>query len=231
MEHALNEICEVLETYKGRDKFLRTLCYSAKLVGGLTANKLHAERWQIFSSQMSSTRAVLRLLDDLPMLKYNIEYGLGKSEPDKFMATVGVVTNIIDQIYYPIEKIAWLAEHKLISGQNGDVWDTASSVCWVLSIYLTLMRSLRYLNILHHHKSRLDIKVDDRVLKKLMLEQKMEVLTCLRLSLDFIHAINTLPSGFLWSSKLNTWQVGLVATASSFLGLYQLFAKRSSKTD
>lgn len=59
----------------------------------------------------------------------------------------------------------------------------------------------------------------------------MEVLTCLRLSLDFIHAINTLPSGFLWSSKLNTWQVGLVATASSFLGLYQVFAKRSSKTD
>lgn len=70
----------------------------------------------------------------------NVVHCLFTQEPDKFMATVGVVTNIIDQIYYPIEKIAWLAEHKLISGQNGDVWDTASSVCWVLSIYLTLMR-------------------------------------------------------------------------------------------
>lgn len=89
---------------------------------------------------MSGTRAVLRLLDDLPMLKYNLEYGLGSEEPDKLMASLGVTTNIIDQIYYPIEKMAWLAEHELLSNVNATYWDTASSVFWVLSIYLTLMK-------------------------------------------------------------------------------------------
>lgn len=53
---------------------------------------------------------------------------------------LGVATNTIDQLYYPIEKMAWLAEHKLISVHDSKPWDTASSVCWVLSIYLTLMK-------------------------------------------------------------------------------------------
>lgn len=56
------------------------------------------------------------------------------------MAMLGVTTNVIDQIYYPIEKMSWLAEHNLINTENAKIWDTASSVCWVLSIYLNLMR-------------------------------------------------------------------------------------------
>lgn len=55
------------------------------------------------------------------------------------MASIGVVTNVIDQIYYPIEKIAWLAENNLISA-DGNKWDTVSSIFWVASIYLTLLR-------------------------------------------------------------------------------------------
>lgn len=57
---------------------LRALCYSTKLIGGLCKDELHAKRFAAFSSQMSNARAVLRLLDDLPMLQYTIEYGLGK---------------------------------------------------------------------------------------------------------------------------------------------------------
>lgn len=60
-------------------------------------------------------------------------------EPDQLMASIGVITNFIDQLYYPVEKIAWLAENKLISA-DGDKWDTISSFFWVASIYLTLMR-------------------------------------------------------------------------------------------
>ncbi|KAJ8909660.1 hypothetical protein NQ315_003720 [Exocentrus adspersus] len=81
LKEVLNEICLLLETYKGRDK-----------------------------------------------------------EPDRYLAQLGVLTNVIDQIYYPIEKMAWLAEHKLVSGINNSRWDTASSICWVLSIYLTLVK-------------------------------------------------------------------------------------------
>ncbi|XP_017783794.1 PREDICTED: peroxisomal membrane protein 11C isoform X2 [Nicrophorus vespilloides] len=203
---------------------------STKLIGGLAGNEVVAKRLLAFSSKMSGTRAVLRLLDDLPMLKYNLEYGLGGEEPDKLMASLGVVTNVIDQIYYPIEKMSWLLEHKLIDGNNGGAWDTASSVFWVASIYFSLMRNLRYVAVLEKHKNCIGSVADKReTLEKLLLNQKFEFLTCIRLSLDLVHAINTLPKGYLWGEKLNNWQVGLIASASSFLGLYQLFAKRQMK--
>lgn len=68
------------------------------------------------------------------------------------MSQLGVLTNIIDQVYYPVEKIAWLAEHKLITGVNNNKWDTLSSVFWVSSIYLTLLKTLRYIAVLQKHK-------------------------------------------------------------------------------
>lgn len=66
-------------------------------------------------------------------------------------------------------------------------------------------------------------------LEKLLARQGLETLTCVRLSLDFVHAVNTLPEGFLWSSKLNNWQVGVIATLSSVLGIYQIYVKRASE--
>ncbi|KAK4882917.1 hypothetical protein RN001_006236 [Aquatica leii] len=222
-----NDLCNVLETYKGRDKFIRTLCYTSKLIGGIASDELFAKRCFIFSSQMSATRAVLRLFDDIPMLKYTLQYGLGKKEPDEFMASVGVLTNVVDQMYYPIDKIAWLADLKLITVKSNETWDTASSVFWVLSIYLNMLRTLRYITILQKHKKCVNGESDKSAIIKLLLTQNTELLTLIRLSLDLVHAISTLPPGFLWSSKLNPWQVGLIGTISSFLGLYQLFSKRS----
>ncbi|VEN57391.1 unnamed protein product [Callosobruchus maculatus] len=73
----LDEICSLLETYKGRDKILRTFCYTTRLIGGLHSNNELSKKLLHFSSIMSDTRATLRLLDDLPMLQYNLQYGLG----------------------------------------------------------------------------------------------------------------------------------------------------------
>lgn len=63
-----------------------------------------------------------------------------KQEPDKIMAQLGVVINFLDQMYYPIEKMSFIAQYKLVSGLSNTKWDTASSICWVLSIYLTLLK-------------------------------------------------------------------------------------------
>ncbi|CAG9824053.1 unnamed protein product [Phaedon cochleariae] len=228
MQSVLDEICLLLETYKGRDKILRTLSYVTKLVGGLHNNEEIAKKLLIFSSKMSGARATLRLLDDIPMIQYTLQYGLGKTEPDRLMAQLGVLSNVIDQVYYPIEKISWLAEHKLISGIDNDKWDTASSVCWVLSIYLTLIKTFRYITVLEKHKGCVS-KDGSIPLERILRLQKYEMLTLLRMSIDFVHAVNTLPPGFLWSSKLKTWQVGFVGTLSSLLGLYQIFYKRTLK--
>lgn len=56
------------------------------------------------------------------------------------MAQLGVLTNFLDTLYYPVEKMSFLAQYKLVNGLSNTKWDTASSVCWVLSIYLTLLK-------------------------------------------------------------------------------------------
>jgi peroxin-11C len=99
-----------------------------------------SKKLAIFSSKMSQTRANLRLLDDLPMFQYSMDYGLGEKEPDQYMSVIGVVTNAIDHLYYPVDKICWLIEQKIINVKNTERWDTINSILWVSSIYLNLMK-------------------------------------------------------------------------------------------
>lgn len=73
----LAKILDFLDTYRGRDKVLRTLCYTSKCASGLLSNEDVSKRLDNFSSQLSACRAALRLLDDIPMLAYVAEYGLG----------------------------------------------------------------------------------------------------------------------------------------------------------
>lgn len=56
------------------------LCYTTKLASGLCKkdNPDLAKRLATFSSKISGARATLRLIDDIPMLQYTLEYGLGK---------------------------------------------------------------------------------------------------------------------------------------------------------
>lgn len=56
------------------------------------------------------------------------------------MAVLGVIANIVDLLYYPVEKLCWLSEHKIIKLKNGDYWDNINTVFWVLGVYLNLMR-------------------------------------------------------------------------------------------
>lgn len=57
-------------------------------------------------------------------------------------------------------------------------------------------------------------------------KHRLEILSLLRLSLDFVHAVSYLPTGYLWGGKLSTFQIGAVGTASAAIGIYQIFAKR-----
>lgn len=59
---------------------MKALCYTTKLAGGLynESNPNLAKSLSTFSSKISAARATLRLIDDIPMLQYTLEYGLGK---------------------------------------------------------------------------------------------------------------------------------------------------------
>lgn len=123
-------------------QIMKALCYVAKLTGGLTArqNADLSRKLLIVSSKISGARTTLRLVDDLPLLQYTLEYGWGGCEPDRTMSLIGVLANIVDHVYYPIEKVCWMAEHKLLHVANPDGWEKISSVFWVTSIYLNLMK-------------------------------------------------------------------------------------------
>ncbi|KAF7278302.1 peroxisomal membrane protein 11C-like [Rhynchophorus ferrugineus] len=221
----LDETCSILESYRGRDKILRVLCYASKLLGELQSNPELAKKFSIFGSQMSATRATLRLLNDLPTLKSNLQYGLGKNEPDDIIAKLGVVSHIIDQIYLPIEKMSWLAKYKLLTGVDNNKWDNASSVCWAITTYLTIIKTVRYLILLQKHTSCFS---EEKSISPDQLQnvKNYNMWNLLRLCMDFIHAVNTLPPGFFWSSRLKPWQVNVIATTSSIVGIYLLIYKR-----
>lgn len=221
----LDETCAILETYKGRDKVLRTLCYLSRLVGELQNNPELAKKLNTFGSQMSATRTTLRLFDDLPALKNNIQYAFGKNEPDRYMAIFGTASNIIDQIFLPLEKISWLAKHKLLTGINNTKYETASSACWVLTSYITILKTMRYLLLLERHKGCID-KAKSISPEKLKNLKSFHLWTVTRAFLDFIHAVNTLPPGFLWSSRIRPLHINIVATGSSLLGIYLIIYKR-----
>lgn len=228
MGECLDEFCEMLDTYGGRDKVMKALCYSAKLISGLNlkSNPDLAKKFAIFSSQISKARATLRLIDDIPMLQYTLEYGWGQKEPDRTMSCLGVFANIVDTLFYPVEKICWLAEYKLLDVKDPDKWDTINSVFWVLSIYLNLMRTLRNFAMMEQHRGCPNSGQTKEYLEKLLKKQRMEMISMVRLSLDFTHAVSTLPKGFLWGGKLETWHVGLIGTLSAALGIYQFITKK-----
>lgn len=58
---------------------MKAICYGAKLVSGIqkTSNPEYSRKFAVISSKISGARATLRLIDDIPMIKYAIDYGLG----------------------------------------------------------------------------------------------------------------------------------------------------------
>ncbi|XP_031620246.1 peroxisomal membrane protein 11C [Contarinia nasturtii] len=229
----LDEVCDMLDTYGGRDKVMKILCYSAKLAAGLNVDKNPdlAKRFATISSKISGARATLRLIDDIPMLQHTLEYGLGSKESDTALSIIGVITNTVDHLFYPVEKICWLAEHKCLTVENPDRWDTISSIFWVSSIYLNLMRTCRCIILMEQHKHCLE-RADTPVqvtLAALLARQRMELISVIRLSVDLTHAVSTLPKGWFWGGKLKTWHVGALGTLSAMIGIYQYFAKKKLK--
>lgn len=223
-EEWLDDVCQMLSNYNGRDKVIRTLCYAAKLASTVSTDPRTVERLKIFSSKMSQTRATLRLFDDLPQLQSTLQYGLGRSEPDRAMSIIGVIGNIADTLYYPIDKTCWLAEHKLLHVKNPGFWDMMSSFFWLLSNYLNLIKTLRLISITKYHEKycETNTKVDPYTYQMKLLQN----ISIMRNCIDIVHAGSTLPDGMLWGGKLKAWQVGLIGTISSLLGMYQFLAKQ-----
>ena len=214
-------ISDYLETYEGRDKFLKALSYTAKLFTLGATSRETERKLRIFSSRMSECRVILRLLDDIPMIHYATTYEWGRKEPDWLIRWAELVQITMDVVYCPIEHISWAGEQELIK-INNEAWDNVSTWFWIVSLHLSLTKSLRKLK----HLNEANCSTSKTALKIVKKQGRNELLSCIRLTLDITYAVSYLPLGVLWGGKLNTWQVGALGTLSSLIGLYQALSKR-----
>ncbi|XP_030395904.1 peroxisomal membrane protein 11C-like isoform X2 [Gopherus evgoodei] len=221
----VSSLVSVLESYRGRDRVIRTLCYGCQLAGGVLARKSPTEsemgrRLLAVSAQLSHCRTVLRLFDDLAMLAYSRQYGLGAKEEDTIVRWLSVLNNLADQLYYPCEHVAWAADADVIR-TNSHKWWTLSTAFWGLSLVLGIVRSLRILFQLRRKLRNRTGESLEQSQKEIDAQVKSEVLSILSSMADLSNAVHWLPPGFLWAGQFPPWLVGLMGTISSLIGVYQ----------
>lgn len=238
MQQSMESLVRLLESYRGRDKVIRTACYGSQLIGGVLSRKPDADvslqqlgkRLLLFSAQLSHCRTVLRLFDDLSMLAYSHSYGTGVGEADAGVRLISVLTNVADQLYYPCEHIAWAADAELIKVKS-DKWWLLCTVLWGNSLLLGILRSLRVLMLLK--KKLRSYEGDGRASSHSHLRRKMrrELLSVVSSMADLSNAIHWMPPGFLWAGRFPNWLVGLMGTISSLIGLIQMNTGSSDQTE
>ncbi|NWT46111.1 PX11C protein, partial [Chroicocephalus maculipennis] len=223
---ALSGLVAALETYRGRDRVVRALCYGCQLAGGALAGPqappsgLPGSLLAV-SAQLNACRTALRLFDDFAMLSYSCSYGLGPKDEDGLVRGLSVLCNLANQLYYPCEHVAWAADAGVLR-VSSQKWWTLSMGLWAFSLLLGILRSLRILfqlrRKLRQHKGSTSSPLSQKETKA---QVKAEVLSILTDMADLSNAIHWLPPGILWAGRFPPWLVGLLGTVSSLIGIYQ----------
>ncbi|XP_029889555.2 peroxisomal membrane protein 11C isoform X3 [Aquila chrysaetos chrysaetos] len=202
---ALNGLVAVLETYRGRDRVVRALCYGCQLAGGALAGPQASPSrlpgsLLVVSAQLSACRTALRLFDDFAMLSYSCGYGLGPKDEDGLVRGLSVLCNLANQLYYPCEHVAWAADAGIIR-VGSQKWWTVSTALWAFSLLLGVLRSLRILFQLRRKLRQHKCTSSPLSQKEMKAQVKAEVLSILTDVADLCNAIHWLPPGFLWAGR------------------------------
>ncbi|XP_020939596.1 peroxisomal membrane protein 11C isoform X2 [Sus scrofa] len=202
---ALSGLASALESYRGRDRLIRTLGYCCQLVGGVLVEQRATRsevgtRLLVLSSQLSHCRTILRLFDDLAMFVYTKQYGLGAEVPvdgPEAETEAEEPPGSLPKMGHP-RPAGGLTDRKCRATTRG------------LSL-----------------RGRIPIREDEQSWwprgKQRAVEAQIrsEVLTLLSNLADLANAVHWLPPGILWSGCLPPWVVGLLGTISSLLSVYQ----------
>ncbi|XP_015912062.1 peroxisomal membrane protein 11C [Parasteatoda tepidariorum] len=208
----------LLNDYVSRDAIIRTCSYASLLLSEYSS-KDTSRKLKIISTELSYCRLLNRLFDDVSMLKYTLQYGLGSKENGKLLRLISVLLNIVDQLYFPVEHFAWAADKKIIAADSSILYNLSSGL-WALSCYLNILRSLLTLSRLESCKNY----SDNELLSQVSRQQLGELLVAFRSSADFVIAISYLPPGTLmWAGKLSTKKIAWCGLLSSILRLVLFF--------
>ncbi|XP_071514704.1 peroxisomal membrane protein 11C-like isoform X4 [Panulirus ornatus] len=197
----LQDIVTVLETYRGREKTMRTVQYGLLFVTPLAKENVR-KALQTVSSQLGVARVILRLFDDLPMLQYSLSCIRNSKGKDRILKYLEVVNTLVDQLYFPVEHIAWARDIKVLRGSSKTLWNV-SVLLWGLSLVLTILR------------------------EKVEALYRAELLTVIMQAADLLNALNWLPHR-PWKKSFPVWQVGFLGLVSSLIGFSKLLSLQRS---
>ncbi|KAK4319214.1 hypothetical protein Pmani_009841 [Petrolisthes manimaculis] len=218
----LQDVVSVLETYRGREKVMRTVQYGLLLTTPIASHTSKAAL-QTLSSQIGTARLILRLFDDLPMLHHALQVYYNSKGKDQVVRCLDVMTTMADQLFFPMEHMAWVRDIKVLKGNSSSFWH-ASLLLWGFSLVLSILRSLRVVFLLKKRKgitSTEEEKKDEQI--------QSELLTVIMQSADLLNALNWLPRR-PWTKPFPVWQIGLLGMISSSIGFSKLLVHlRSSK--
>jgi len=134
-----------------------------------------------------------------------------------------LLSNLINTCYYPVEHLAWASDRGLIKLDSSPLWKI-TSYCWATTTYLGIVRTVRTISALIHHKQHIlkqaegpteaDIKQYQRAIIQ-------EVFTLVQQCSDLGMAVNGLP-GLLWGGKLKPRHSGFLGIISSLIAILKL---------
>ncbi|CAK8696055.1 peroxisomal membrane protein 11C-like [Clavelina lepadiformis] len=229
MSSPIIPVVTFLESYRGRDKIMRTASFAACLGSGLTSNsnKELSDKLLKVMGELSACRTILRLFDDLSMLAVTLGYGTGKKETDLIQRTLSVASNVVNQAFFPIEHIAWAAEKELISTTAAPWW-LASLLAWIVSLTINITKCLRNMVKAQMKMMKLSSKRSNvepfpsESIKDLRKQRNKECLSVIESVSNLGMAVHWLPGGYLWSGKLNNTAVGTLGVIASVIGLLKM---------
>lgn len=216
----LQDIVSVLETYRGREKSMRTLQYGLLFITPLANENVRAAL-QTLSSQLGTTRVILRLFDDLPMLQYSLSCVKENKDKDALVRCLEVVGTVADQLYFPVEHLAWARDMKMLKGSSASLWH-ASLLLWGFSLILTISRSLRLIFLMKNRAKRATVEEKH----KIDAMYRAELLTVIMQAADLLNALNWMPRR-PWTKPFPVWQVGFLGLVSSLIGFSKFLSVQS----
>ena len=78
----IEQLVSYLESYRGRDKIIRLCNYALYFASGFL-KRMNSKEYEFrigkLAAELSNLRVMLRLLDDLAMLRFTLSYGKGSS--------------------------------------------------------------------------------------------------------------------------------------------------------
>ncbi|CAF1160920.1 unnamed protein product [Rotaria sordida] len=224
MSNLASQTIHVLDCYEDHDAAITSTFYFCCLLSGFYPydSNLHQSLQRIYN-RLEDCRVVLRLYDDLTILRDFLTYELRPGERNWIVRFLKCLHYLSWLCYYPSEHISWLGEMNMIDVDE-KLWDFLMNFFWASALITSALWNahvfLQYMTQKRYSKEK---KEEEKKSFIPWTAARDAMLVAVRDGTEFMVAVNRLPRGYLWASTLTFIQVGMFGTCSAFLRLFALF--------